>query len=69
MTAAEGIYLLIFWSLAFALGIAVVIEISAVTHVEKRRGHCITPPFAPLIVRASLPSNCLLLSIYERDAE
>lgn len=50
MTAAEGIYLIIFGSLAFALAIAVVIGFGVFLHAEKRFGHWIAPLFAPLIV-------------------
>lgn len=50
MTVAEGIYLLIFGSLAFALAIAVVIGFGVFLHAEKRLGHWIAPLFAPLIV-------------------
>ncbi len=50
MTAAEGIYLLIFGSLAFILAIVVVIGFGIFLHAEKRLGHWIAPLFAPLIV-------------------
>lgn len=50
MTAAEGVYLLVFGSLAFALAIAVVLGFGVFLHAEKRLGHWIAPLFAPLIV-------------------
>jgi O-antigen ligase len=50
MTVAEGIYLLIYGILAFALATAVVIGFGIFLHAEKRLGHWIAPLFAPLIV-------------------
>ena len=50
MTAAEGVYLLVLGSLAFALAIAVVLSFGIFLHAEKRLGHWTTPLFAPLIV-------------------
>ena len=50
MTAAEGVYLLTYGGLAFALAIAVVIGFGVFLHAEKRLGHWIAPAFAPLIV-------------------
>ena len=41
MTAAEGVYLLTYGGLAFALAIAVVIGFGVFLHAEKRLGHWI----------------------------